>query len=208
MPEAPQMQALAERIEAAAGGHTLKRIEPMQFAALKTFDPDPMSLRGRTLGAVARRGKFLVLDFGDGLRVLVHLSQGGRVDIEHIARKWLEHFRYPRLSRGLLTVEGFGFVLDESLVLQDRGNIVIARHQPDLEAVLEHHGANRRLLAQARIERVRVRLEPGAGHVKFDDLGHTGLRLRKPRSFPGQDYQGKGEVIQEKYVDTFKAPSP
>src|SRR5207302_5714662 len=82
MPEAPQMQALAERVAEAAAGRTLARIEPMQFAALKTFDPDPMSLRGRTLHGVGRRGKFLVLDFGDGLRVLVHLSQGGRVDIE------------------------------------------------------------------------------------------------------------------------------
>ena len=82
MPEAPQMQALAERMEAVAGGRAVRQVQPLQFSALKTFDPDPLSLVGRTLQGVGRRGKFLVLDFGDGLRVLVHLSQGGRVDIE------------------------------------------------------------------------------------------------------------------------------
>lgn len=82
MPEAPQMQALAERLEAAAGGRALRQVQPLQFSALKTFDPDPLSLVGRTLDGVSRRGKFLIGDFGEGVRVLVHLSQGGRVDIE------------------------------------------------------------------------------------------------------------------------------
>jgi len=76
------MQALAERLEAAAGGRVLTRVQPLQFSALKTFDPDPQSLVGRALLGVGRRGKYLVADFGDGLRLLVHLSQGGRVDIE------------------------------------------------------------------------------------------------------------------------------
>jgi formamidopyrimidine-DNA glycosylase len=76
------MQALAERLEAVVGGRVLGQVQPLQFSALKTFDPDPMSLVGRTLLGVGRRGKYLVADFGDGLRLLVHLSQGGRVDIE------------------------------------------------------------------------------------------------------------------------------
>jgi formamidopyrimidine-DNA glycosylase len=83
MPEAPQMQALAERLAEAAQGKVLAKVDPLHnFAALKTFDPDPLSLRGRTLVGTGRRGKYLELDFGDGLRVLVHLSQGGRVDVE------------------------------------------------------------------------------------------------------------------------------
>ena len=76
------MQALAERLDDAAHGHVLQRIQPLQFSALKTFDPDPQTLTGRSLEGTGRRGKFLILDFGDGLRMLVHLSQGGRVDIE------------------------------------------------------------------------------------------------------------------------------
>ena len=82
MPELPEMQALAERLDAAAAGSELAGYEPLQFSALKTFDPDPASLVGRTLEGVGRRGKYLVWDFGAGLRLLIHLSQGGRVDVE------------------------------------------------------------------------------------------------------------------------------
>lgn len=81
MPELPEMTALGERIEAAGGGATLTAIAPLQFSALKTFAPDPSSLVGRPLDGVARRGKYLVLVFPPD-RMLVHLSQGGRVDIE------------------------------------------------------------------------------------------------------------------------------
>jgi formamidopyrimidine-DNA glycosylase len=82
MPELPEMQALAERLEGAVGGAVLTGFTPLAFAALKTFAPDPASLVGRTLVGVGRRGKYLVFDYGDGLRVLTHLSQGGRVDVE------------------------------------------------------------------------------------------------------------------------------
>ncbi len=82
MPELPQMQALAERLEAAIGGAELTGFTPLSFVALKTFAPDPASLVGRACEGVGRRAKYLVFDFGEGLRVLCHLSQGGRVDIE------------------------------------------------------------------------------------------------------------------------------
>jgi formamidopyrimidine-DNA glycosylase len=82
MPEIPEVQALAERLYAAVGGAALERAVPLQFSGLKTFHPTPESLYGRTVSAVGRRGKYVVFEF-DGPRVLVHLSQGGRVDIEH-----------------------------------------------------------------------------------------------------------------------------
>lgn len=75
------MQALAERLDAAIGGAVLSSVSPLQFAALKTVAPPPDSVVGRTLERVGRRGKYLVMDF-EGPRVLVHLSQGGRVDVE------------------------------------------------------------------------------------------------------------------------------
>ena len=86
MPELPEMQALAERMEAAFGGLVLERIDPLQFSAMKTFDPSADSFFGRTLARVGRRGKFFVMDF-DGPRILVHLSQGGRMDFEDPGKK-------------------------------------------------------------------------------------------------------------------------
>jgi formamidopyrimidine-DNA glycosylase len=81
VPELPEVQALAERLDQLLSGAALRGATPLQFSALKTFDPPPESLFGRTVHRVGRRGKYLVVDFG-GSRVAVHLSQGGRVDVE------------------------------------------------------------------------------------------------------------------------------
>jgi formamidopyrimidine-DNA glycosylase len=81
MPELPQMQALAERLDALFAGAKLDGIDALQFSALKTFDPPPESLIERNIESVGRRGKYLVFELG-GPRLLIHLSQGGRVDVE------------------------------------------------------------------------------------------------------------------------------
>src|SRR5918994_5881312 len=81
MPELPEVQALAERLTEAVGGSAFAAADPLQFSSLKTVTPRASELAGRTLDRVGRRGKFLVWELG-GPRVLVHLSQGGRVDVE------------------------------------------------------------------------------------------------------------------------------
>ena len=81
MPELPEVQALAERLDAALAGAPLERFDLLQFSSLKTVTPRPSELVGATLERVGRRGKYLVLELG-GPRLLVHLSQGGRVDLE------------------------------------------------------------------------------------------------------------------------------
>ena len=81
MPELPEVQALAERIADRLAGSTLVRLQLLSFSALKTISPSPESLHGHVLRQVARRGKFLVFDF-ETARLLVHLSQGGRIDFE------------------------------------------------------------------------------------------------------------------------------
>lgn len=75
------MQALAERLSGYVGGHAFERATILQFSALKTFDPPIESFADREVSDVGRRGKYLVLGF-DGPRLLIHLSQGGRVDVE------------------------------------------------------------------------------------------------------------------------------
>jgi formamidopyrimidine-DNA glycosylase len=82
MPEMPEIQALAERVQAAVEGATLDGFDLLQFSSLKTVTPRPSELVGRRLEDVGRRGKYLVLDFERGDRMLVHLSQGGRLDVE------------------------------------------------------------------------------------------------------------------------------
>jgi formamidopyrimidine-DNA glycosylase len=79
MPELPEVQALSERIGAQLAGARLVRAQPLAFSALKTVLPPPEALEGKRLDQVGRRGKFLVLSFEE-LTLLIHLSQGGRID--------------------------------------------------------------------------------------------------------------------------------
>ena len=87
MPELPQMQALGERLDTALRGATLDGYEVLGFTALKTVVPAPDSLLGHELLSVGRRAKYLVFDFGEPGRILVHLSQAGRVDVEWPPKK-------------------------------------------------------------------------------------------------------------------------
>jgi formamidopyrimidine-DNA glycosylase len=76
------MQALAERLEVALTGRRLAGWQALGFAGLKTVVPAPDALVGQTLTGVGRRGKYLVFTFEEGARVLIHLSQAGRADLE------------------------------------------------------------------------------------------------------------------------------
>jgi formamidopyrimidine-DNA glycosylase len=82
MPEMPEIQALAERVGDVVGGSTFERFDLLQFSSLKTVSPRPSELLGRHVEAVTRRGKYLILELEGGERILVHLSQGGRLDVE------------------------------------------------------------------------------------------------------------------------------
>src|SRR2546423_433604 len=81
VPEMPEMQALEERLDALLAGGRFAGADQLSSSGLKTVTPAPDSLVGRELGRVGRRGKYLVFGFG-GPRLMTHLSQGGRVEIE------------------------------------------------------------------------------------------------------------------------------
>ncbi|MDQ6797048.1 MAG: hypothetical protein M3011_03305, partial [Actinomycetota bacterium] len=78
MPELPEVQAHAERLDAAFAGTPLTRFVPITFTALKTFRPDPAEAADQPLVGVGRRGKMLLLDVGT-MTFVVHLMQGGRL---------------------------------------------------------------------------------------------------------------------------------
>lgn len=78
MPELPEVQAHAERLDAQFAGAVLERFTPITFTALKTFSPAPEAAYGQSLVFVGRRGKQLIADFGT-VSFIVHLMQGGRL---------------------------------------------------------------------------------------------------------------------------------
>jgi formamidopyrimidine-DNA glycosylase len=82
MPELPEMQALSERLDAVLAGRPLTRTDLLGFSSLKTFAPTPEELVGRTVTGVGRRGKYVIVSLEGERRILIHLSQGGRADLE------------------------------------------------------------------------------------------------------------------------------
>ena len=83
----PEMQALSERLDALPGRATLERADLLGFSSLKTYAPAPDTLKGHRVVSVGRRAKYLVWEFDDGNRIVLHLSQAGRLDIEEPPKK-------------------------------------------------------------------------------------------------------------------------
>ena len=82
MPELPEIRALAERLDEVAAGGVFAAADVLSFSSLKTVTPRPVELAGATVASVRSHGKFVVIGFDDERRLLFHLSQGGRVDVE------------------------------------------------------------------------------------------------------------------------------
>jgi formamidopyrimidine-DNA glycosylase len=110
MPELPEMQALAERLDVMLSESILTRVDQLGFSGLKTAVPSPDVLIGTALSSVARRAKYLVMNFAQGPRILMHLSQSGRVDIE----------KPPKGTRPRGAVVRLGFA-DRALLLREYG---------------------------------------------------------------------------------------
>ncbi len=81
MPEVPEVQAHAERLNEQFTGRVLQKFVPFNFTALKTAVPPPADAYGLPLLGVGRRGKYLLLRF-QPLTFVVHLMQGGRLLVD------------------------------------------------------------------------------------------------------------------------------
>ena len=113
----PEMQALAERLDALLAGMALRRADLLGFSSLKTYDPSAGFLKGRQLLSVGRRAKYLVWEFEGGTRIVLHLSQAGRLDIEEPPKKTKPRGSVARFVFGQgdagLDGEGVGILVRE-----------------------------------------------------------------------------------------------
>jgi formamidopyrimidine-DNA glycosylase len=113
MPELPEIHALVADLGARLIGRTVKRLDLVSFAALKTFDPPASSLSGHVITSIERHGKFLDLRVGD-VHLVLHLARAGWL-------RWRENEPEPRTrpSSGALTArlvldDGSGFDVTEA----------------------------------------------------------------------------------------------
>src|SRR5215204_4648674 len=80
MPELPEMEIVARRLDAALPGQVVESALAGAIKALKTLDPPLHALDRRPFTGVRRRGKLLVLDLRE-LVVLGHLMTAGRIQL-------------------------------------------------------------------------------------------------------------------------------
>jgi formamidopyrimidine-DNA glycosylase len=176
VPELPEVQALAERLEVVLAGAALERFDLLQFSSLKTVTPRPSELVGTTLERVGRRGKYLVLEL-EGPRLLVHLSQGGRVDVEDPPKATKPRGAVARLrfvGRPSILVKEFGRERKAgvwALAEGEDGPLAVLGPEPESEAferlVLEGDDA-RRVHTILRDQRTVA----GIGRGYSDDVLH------------------------------------
>ncbi len=81
MPELPEVEITARRLDAALRGATIESAQAPGINALKTFDPPLSALEGRAIAGVGRRGKQLVVEVTGELVLLVHLMSAGRLQL-------------------------------------------------------------------------------------------------------------------------------
>jgi len=81
VPELPEVEITARRLDAALRGATIESALTPGINALKTFDPPLHAIEGATIEGVRRRGKHVVVDISGGLSLLVHLMSAGRLQL-------------------------------------------------------------------------------------------------------------------------------
>jgi formamidopyrimidine-DNA glycosylase len=181
MPELPEMQALSERLDKALVGKALARTQLLGFTSLKTVVPSPTDLIGSTVEHVGRRGKFLILSLAGGNRILIHLSQAGRMDLEVPSKTTSPRGAVMRLvfdDDSAILVREYGtqrkagwWVLGPG----DDGPLATLGPEPGEEAfdeLIRHGDSTRQLHTVLRDQHVVAGI--GRGHVD-DALNRAGL---------------------------------
>jgi formamidopyrimidine-DNA glycosylase len=80
MPELPEVEITARRLNTALAGATIESALAPGMVTMKTFDPPVSALAGRTITGVRRIGKMPVVDMGD-ISLLIHLMSAGRLQL-------------------------------------------------------------------------------------------------------------------------------
>jgi formamidopyrimidine-DNA glycosylase len=180
MPELPEIRALSERLHEVASGGVLRGADLLQFSSLKTVTPRASDLPGAAIGRVTSLGKYVVMELEDGRRVLVHLSQGGRVDVEAPSKTTKPRgavVRFRLEDRPSILVKEFGKQRKAGWwVLAPGDDGPLAKLGPEVltdeaDALLMTSSDNRRVHTILRDQRTIA----GVGRGYSDDILHRAL---------------------------------
>ena len=115
MPELPEVEALAQFLTERAAGRAVAAVDIGAISALKTVDPAPAALVGRTVTGVTRHGKWLDLATDAGPHLVWHLSRAGWVRwYDTVPATVVRPGRSPIALRLRLVGDAGGFDLTEA----------------------------------------------------------------------------------------------
>lgn len=177
MPELPDLTVYVDALGRTVLGRPLEAATLRSPFVLRTVDPPLAALTGRTVIAIDRLGKRLVLGFGDGLHLVIHLMIAGRL-------RW-----GPRSARGpgKITLAWFDFPSGR-LLLTEAGS----RRRASLHLV--QGAASLRAFDRGGLE------VPGSSLAEFTERirreNHTVKRsLTDPRLFSGIGNAYSDEIL-------------
>jgi formamidopyrimidine-DNA glycosylase len=81
MPELPEVEITARRLDGALRGATIASAAAPGVNTLKTFEPSLDELAGASIAGVGRRGKHLIVRTDNDLVLLLHLMSAGRLQL-------------------------------------------------------------------------------------------------------------------------------
>jgi formamidopyrimidine-DNA glycosylase len=155
------MQALSERLHELLAGSTLLRADVLGFSSLKTYAPTPDAVLHHQLVSITRRAKYMVWTFDGGVRIVVHLSQAGRMDVE----------RPPKSTRPRGSAVRFVF---------GRGNA--GTEEPNIGVLVREYGTQRKAawwVLPPDEDGPLARLGPEPGSEEFAALIRTSTSRRR-----------------------------
>jgi formamidopyrimidine-DNA glycosylase len=188
MPELPEVEITARRIDAAVRGATVESVLAPGMNVMKTFEPPLEALVGREITGVRRIAKMPVVEFGD-LSLLIHLMSAGRLR-----------------------------VFDKRASLKDRASRVLVRLEDGRELRLREFGTKQRAWAKllpgeevAEDEMVAT-LGPEAWPpppldefaAAIDQARHLHPLLRHQRDIAGIGRSWVDEILWEARLSPFK----
>ncbi len=81
MPELPEVEITARLIGEAVVGLQVTAAAAPGIGTLKSVVPPLETIRGQSITGIRRRGKHLLIDFEDGVTLLLHLMSAGRLQL-------------------------------------------------------------------------------------------------------------------------------
>ncbi|MGE0880358.1 MAG: bifunctional DNA-formamidopyrimidine glycosylase/DNA-(apurinic or apyrimidinic site) lyase [Acidimicrobiia bacterium] len=93
MPELPEVETVRRGLEREFGGRRIRSAVIDGARTVRRHPPELIvdGLRGRTVIAVRRRGKYLIVDMDSGDRLVVHLRMSGQLRLTHAEEPIVKH---------------------------------------------------------------------------------------------------------------------